>query len=461
MKTTLVGLSCLIPLCAGWLIATRVWLDSPRLFRLALAWIIGSGIAGTAYFATLSLSNSKTISLVVGEGVLLVLIAILWMTKGTPRTFTVETGRASRLDEKIAGIAFLVSALLAMGAFVFISDYSRQGGWDAIAIWNAKARFITRSDAAPLDRIVDPKLAHADYPLLLPAIVARAWQYGGVDSTTISEGIAGLFTFSTFIIAFYAVKLLGGRASAYLMGCVLLSTPFFLVHGASQYADIVLACYITATAAMFTLWDSGIRSPHLPVIAGLFAGFAASTKNEGMLLLVVTVVARVFLMLVRKTLKDGVGEILRFVAGALPGLVALALFKLWHSPPSEMAGQMKLSVWLTRMQSHEYHSAIWTSFRNELHHFGSWWIWPIPLMLLYLIVSWIAKPNRRAMATWAMPGLVLLGMVAGYYMAYIVTPFDLQWHLNSSLSRLMLQVWPTALVFCFLVGASPKSLKES
>jgi hypothetical protein len=180
--------------------------------------------------------------------------------EGTPRTFTVETGRASRLDEKIAGIAFLVSALLAMGAFVFISDYSRQGGWDAIAIWNAKARFITRSDAAPLDRIVDPKLAHADYPLLLPAIVARAWQYGGVDSTTISEGIAGLFTFSTFIIAFYAVKLLGGRASAYLMGCVLLSTPFFLVHGASQYADIVLACYITATAAMFTLWDSGIRS---------------------------------------------------------------------------------------------------------------------------------------------------------------------------------------------------------
>jgi len=58
-------------------------------------------------------------------------------------------------------------------------------------------------------------------------------------------------------------------------------------------------------------------------------------------------------------------------------------------------------------------------------------------------------------------GPVLLGMVAGYYMAYIVTPFDLQWHLNSSLSRLMLQVWPTALVFCFLVGASPKSLKES
>jgi hypothetical protein len=44
-------------------------------------------------------------------------------------------------------------------------------------------------------------------------------------------------------------------------------------------------------------------------------------------------------------------------------------------------------------------------------------------------------------------GLMTLGiMVAGYYMAYVVTPQDLAWHLDSSINRLLLHLWPSALL---------------
>jgi hypothetical protein len=442
-------------LFAGWVIVRQFLADFRLMFRLALSWIIGSGIAGTVYFATLSLFDSRTISLVASEASLIAIILAFSILKGNRSVDQVHLHSESKPSPggKIAGIAFVLTALLAGAAFLFISDYSRQGGWDAIAIWNLKARFIVRSDSAPVDRIVDPALTdtHPDYPMLLPSIVARAWQYAGVDSTTISEGIAGLFTFSTFAVAFYTISILRGRSRAFLLGCILLSTPFFLVHGASQYADVVLACFMVATVSMFCMWDSGIRPRCLPLLAGLFAGFAACTKNEGIMFLLVAFTTRVFLSAIRKTYKEGAGELAQFAVGAMPGFVALVLFKLMHSPPNDVAGQATLGLLISRAQDSLNHITIWKNFLREIYNFGSWWIYPIPVMILYLIASRMTTRAQKSSSPWSMPALVLLGMSAGFYTVYLVTPHALQWHLETSLARLMLQMWPTGLVLYFLL----------
>jgi hypothetical protein len=81
-------------------------------------------------------------------------------------------------------------------------------------------------------------------------------------------------------------------------------------------------------------------------------------------------------------------------------------------------------------------------------------------MIIYMIVSRITAPSRRSKTAWAMPVLVLLGMMAGHYMAYVLTPIDLQWHLENSLPRLMLQIWPTALVLCFLIAPTRTNERE-
>src|SRR5262249_35413932 len=44
-------------------------------------------------------------------------------------------------------------------------------------------------------------------------------------------------------------------------------------------------------------------------------------------------------------------------------------------------------------------------------------------------------------------------MLAGYYAAYSFTPIELQYHLETSLNRLLLQLWPTVLfMICLGVG---------
>ena len=39
-------------------------------------------------------------------------------------------------------------------------------------------------------------------------------------------------------------------------------------------------------------------------------------------------------------------------------------------------------------------------------------------------------------------------MLGGYLFAYVITPYDLEWHIGSSIRRLFIQLWP-AWVFIF------------
>lgn len=453
------ALAFLIPLLSGWLIIRCLWPGFPRLLRLSLSWAVGSGITGATYFAALTLSNSKTISLIAGESVLIATAALAITKKRSPehRQFALpEEPRG--LAPKIIGIGFVLTALLAAIAFINIADYSKEGGWDATSIWNLKARFIVRTDSNPIERFSDPYLvagAHPDYPLLLPSFVASTWQIAGLDSTNISEGIAVMFTFSTFIIAFFSVRLLLGRSHAFLLGCLLLSAPVFLVQGASQYADIVMACFMTATVSLFCLLDSEAPPHYLALAAGLFAGFAASTKNEGLLFLLVVFVARILLLLFRRNYRDGAKEIAQFAIGALPGLIAVVLFKVLRAPPNEIAGQASLSLLASRLQDVARHTTIWKEV-FKIRNFASWPLHPMPLMFLYLVVSRLTASRTKSVAVWGMPALVLLGMLSGEYVTYLMTPYDLVWHMDNSLDRLLMQVWPTALVF-FCLFSVPRN----
>jgi len=46
-----------------------------------------------------------------------------------------------------------------------------------------------------------------------------------------------------------------------------------------------------------------------------------------------------------------------------------------------------------------------------------------------------------------LPGLsVVLLMLFGYFLVYVITPQNLTWHLNTSIHRLLLQLWPSIIL---------------
>src|SRR5438128_7423421 len=102
------------------------------------------------------------------------------------------------------------------------------------------------------------------------------------------------FTFGSMGLAYGSLTLLRSRGQGLLAGIVLLGTPFLIKHGASQYADVPLGFFFLATLVLFSLREreAGDRNG-LPALAGLMAGLAAWTKNEGSFFVLVVLVARI------------------------------------------------------------------------------------------------------------------------------------------------------------------------
>ena len=92
---------------------------------------------------------------------------------------------------------------------------------------------------------------------------------------------------------------------------------------------------------------------------------------------------------------------------------------------------------------------IFSSFCGGAVRFGEWNLVPYLAMAVPLLgLGWRRMGGRE----WIV-ALVIALMLAGYYGVYLLTPWDLKWHLDSSLVRLLLQLWPAALFFWCLAAS--------
>ena len=59
-------------------------------------------------------------------------------------------------------------------------------------------------------------------------------------------------------------------------------------------------------------------------------------------------------------------------------------------------------------------------------------------------------------------GIVMLTIQAlGYYGIFLITPYDLAWHLSYSAARLILQVFPVITFFVLAAAATPEAVFAS
>jgi hypothetical protein len=181
-------------------------------------------------------------------------------------------------------------ALLVVSSLVaFVVRWSAEphGHWDAFSIWNLRARFLYRGGTHWQDGS-SPALdwSHPDYPLLIPASVARAWTFLGHESTLAPALIGLLFTLATAGLLGAVIAALRSPAQGVLAALVLLGARVFLMIGFWQIADVPLAFFMLATVGLLCLHDrTSTAGKGGLILAGMMAGFAAWTKNEGLLFL--------------------------------------------------------------------------------------------------------------------------------------------------------------------------------
>jgi hypothetical protein len=297
--------------------------------------------------------------------------------------------------------------------------------------------------------------SHPDYPLLIPLSVARGWGIIGRETQAVPAALAAIFTFSTAGLLTSALAASGDLRAGCLGGMVLLGTPFFVHHGASQYADTPLAFFFLATAVL--LHHASHADPPRKVIwvlAGLAAGLSAWTKNEGLLLVAVVVLATAIR-------RSGAGaaswpprRVVWLAVGLLPALSVVLAFKLTVPPNDLIAGQ-GLGSTMQRLTDVERYRQVLTAFVREAFTFGRIRDGaPISvgfpfLAAIYFIAGTWRRPRREASGAAGIMAIVGI-LLTGYGVTYLTTPRYLPWQLATSLDRLVLQVWPTFLFGYFL-----------
>jgi hypothetical protein len=243
---------------------------------------------------------------------------------------------------------------------------------------------------------------------------------------------------------------LRGKTLALLAGTLLLGTASFVALSAALYGDLPLSFYILATLALLCLQDRHPDDPRFSVLAGCMAGFAAWSRNEGIIFVVAAIVARAIALLRYRDGKVPGPQLIRFVLGLAVPLAVVIYFKLRVGGPSDL-----MSVPASMILKHLTDPARWIitfgGLLVVLFNFGRFLI-PIALLLAlywYLVRFRVEARDRAALATAKIALPLTLGTQLLLDLLYVD---NLALEVSASLERILLQLWPAALLMFFLAS---------
>ena len=424
-----------------------------NIFLFSLGAGLGIGIASCCYFLCLAVIG-PSLAMLVFLAVIVAGAAMVLAWKTASGGGELEWAAGPPTPRYLTGFLFLAAAIAA-AMFAIRSLNMPSGEWDAWSIWNLKALFLFRGGEFWKDAFsTQIPTSHPDFPLLVPAIVAMCWTLARGESIAVPIAIAFLFILGAAGLLISSTGILRGKTPAFLAGTVLLATSSFVQLGAMQYADVPLSFFILAALALLCLQDRFPDDSRFSMAAGLTAGFAPWTKNEGWLFLVALLLAR--LIAIRRFGKQpgSSRQFLRLAAAALPPVAIAAFFKLRLAPPNDWFAQKT-----TDLVAHITTFARWMftieGFVKMAMLFGGFLL-PMALALglyAFLVRFRVEERDRLPLATLVLTlGLTLLGEFG----AYVLLPPDVVTQLNVSLERLFMQLWPSALLAFFLAANPPQ-----
>jgi len=348
-------------------------------------------------------------------------------------------------------VCFSLILAMAVCALLMVMSNKLHGSNDAYAVWNLRARFLFRGGDHWADGF-SPLISwsNPDYPLLLSATIARWWAYVGSDTIVVPQSVAFFFVMATAGLLISALFRLRSRSQGLVAGLFLFSTAFFVRLGGAQYADVPIGFFLFATVLAFSLNDvRRDKSPALYSLAGITAGCAAWTKNEGMFFVLAIFGARLVSAILSGTegRKGLVREIAFFCAGLAPFLAVLFFFKIKYAPTADMFRNQGAGLFLGRMTDLHRYVMIVKAYSREIVRWGNGLF---PVLLVYALIAGIRYNPRHLRLVLTGAALFVL-MFCGYFVVYLWTPNDLAWMLGGSLERLLLQLWPTFLFVLFMV----------
>jgi hypothetical protein len=374
--------------------------------------------------------------------------ALAFRLRAPKETVSAPTGSWSWNWALAIAVALGLAAFLA--AFYATSSVNLDGDWDAFSIWNVRARYLAGGEATwrrAFDADMGGRMigaSHPGYPLLLSAFVAAQWIAGGAVTSAVSIAASLLFALAVLGVLISSIGLRSGTALGLLAGLAFLATDTFVGRAPGQYADLPLALCLLAA---LVLWErAGSLAPEpdskrLLVAAGFAAGLAPWTKNEGWPFLVAFLAVAMW---------RARGAALWAILGSLPGVFATVAIKLSLGAGTEAMFPATVRQAVSFLAQPARWWAIAQGFARGLWQLGALpWAHPILLVAAVAFVAGVIPRPERAARAWLL--IPIAAMFAADYGIFVLSTADLNWHLGTSVDRLILQMWPSLLFVVFLM----------
>jgi hypothetical protein len=356
---------------------------------------------------------------------------------------------ADRLD-----VVLIVAGLAIAGVYLLALVTQPITGSDAIAMWLFKAKVFFDHQAVDLSSIASLPTGptrHLDYPPLFPLMVATIYTLIGHVDDILGKAVNFLFLVTAVATVLSLIATTLNRRLAIVWAFLLVAIPLFnsslLDSRAMGYADYALGILIMMSLAHLYRVERGDGLAHAG-LALLFAGLAALTKNEGLVFLLVVTVLLAVLVIPRLRKETPSAASVR----RLFGLLALAVVPVvvWQALIRSLGIQSDL---LTARNWHLLIPALpgraWTILRfvRESSSFRSDYPW---LAMSYLLSAVLLAINRVRAGTAVF--LAVSAQIASYFLVYLLTPYDLNWHLATTFDRLVTQIAPSLIVLLGLLA---------
>jgi hypothetical protein len=199
------------------------------------------------------------------------------------------------------------------------------------------------------------------------------------------------------------------------------------------------------------------------ILAGIAAGLCAWTKNEVLLFLLITAGSLFVTAMVDRVRRPALRTIGPFLAGSLPFLLMVLYFKIRLAPASYLAAGFTLSTLSEKLLDWSRYASIARAFFITGISFTQGLIdarvgmhlnpgaVSILLLIAYLFLVGVRIDPQDRLGVIQSAAILCL-TAAGYFIIYLLTPLNLDYHLATSLNRLFLQLWP-GVIFLFFMAA--------
>ena len=359
------------------------------------------------------------------------LILLLRQAQGRP---TVE-----RIRSAVRGPELWV-ALAVAGLLLIRFQAAPIAGWDGRSIWLFQAKQVYVTGTFATQDMLHPEFAfaHPEYPKLFPAWLALFAPTGSVWNERMAAlGIPFLAAGCIWALVVLAVKVLG-RLRGIILVCVLFWSVQDLLLGG--YAD----GYLVFMLVMGSLGFADFRTRGLGWLGLLVASLV---KYEGLLL--AAPVAVIF-SLWHRDMKARPGR-WRPMLLFLPALIHM----MWGYGMG-FKGDFSGIRW----------SDVWVALGDRAELIGQDMVQAvgrIPIILeavvsalvgVLLVMTGLVGRSRRGGWEWCTM-IVAVVWTASIFGAFLVTPRDIAWHLETALDRLLLH--PAALVLTLVLSLTAKS----